>query len=193
MMDFIIKTSYAAAELHGTAISNSSPTVKGFFDDNRVVIMSLTFCLSFITFLWQIYKHFKDRSDRKKEYGLSIEEGYWHQSVVLPLFVDKFVLYITQWVDMINNPNKTIDEIRDNFKKEIRELTSRTQFLCTVDQKARENIRTELDGIEDCITCYLSDIKESTDNKRTPPNDKVFSKVEMILKELMKDHQRFSK
>lgn len=130
-------------------------------------------------------KHFQDRKEHK--------EGYWHQSVILPLFIDKFVLNIAQWIDVINNPDKSsIDGIRDNFKKEIRELTSRTRLLCTVTEQAREQIRTHLDDIEESITCYLSDIKESTDNKKSPPNDKVFAKVEAILKELMQDHPRFN-
>jgi hypothetical protein len=74
---------------------------------------------------------------------------------------------ITHWIEAINNPDKSVNEIRDNFKKDIRELISRTRFLCTVDEHARENIRTLLDEIEDCITCYLSEFRESANNKKT--------------------------
>ncbi|MDD5461983.1 MAG: hypothetical protein PHG00_10200 [Methylococcales bacterium] len=64
--------------------------------------------------------------------------------------------------------------------------------MCTVEEQVRKNIRELLDDIEDCITCYLSDIKESGDNKKSPPTDKVLAKVEAILKELMQDHQRYN-
>ena len=192
-MDFFIKTSHAAAELKDKVISNSSTNVEGFFDDPRIMIMFLSLILSVVSLGWQIKKHYQDKSDRKKDFALSIKEGYWHQSVVLPLFVDTFVLNVTQWIDVIDNPDRSsIDEIRDSFKKDIRELTSRTRLLCTVEENVKIKIRELLDGIEDCITCYLSDIKESTDSKKLSPNDKVFAKVEEILKELMNDHQRFN-
>ncbi|MDD5461984.1 MAG: hypothetical protein PHG00_10205 [Methylococcales bacterium] len=120
-MDFFIKASYAAGELKDKAISNSPITVQAFFDDNRIVIMSLSLFLSVIVFGWQIYKHFQDKSDRKDDYALSIKEGYWHKSVVLPLFVDKFASSITEWIDAINNPDKSsVEKIRDDFKKTLR-------------------------------------------------------------------------
>jgi hypothetical protein len=184
-MDFFIKAGYAAAQLQAEATSNSLTTAEGFFDDPRIWIMFLSLILSVVSLGWQIKKHVQDRKEHK--------ENYWHQSVILPLFIDKFVLNVAQWIDVINNPDKSsIDVIRDNFKKDIRELISRTRLLCTVEEQAREKIRTLLDDIEESITCYLSDIKESTDNKKSPPNDKVFAKVEAILKELMQDHQRFN-
>lgn len=184
-MDFFIKASYAAA-------TQSPPATGAFFDEYRVVIMSLSLLLSVIVFIWQIIKHFQDKKANKKSYSLSIAEGYWHQSVVLPLFVDKFVSSVTQWIDEINKPNKSNDEIigiRDSFKKDIRELNSRTQLLCTVEEQARTNIRAQLEDIEDSVISYLS---EASDNKKEPPNDKVFKKSEAIFKELMNDHQRFN-
>ncbi len=192
-MDFFIKASYAAAQLQDKVISNGSTTEEGFFDEYRIWIMSLSLILAVVSLGWQIFKYLQDRRDHKKDYALSINEGYWHQSVVLPLFIEKFVSSVTQWIDVINNPDKSVDEIRDGFKKDIRELTSRTQLLCTVNEQARENIRTLLDDIEDCITRYLSDIKESANSKESPPKDKIFAKVEAILKELMQDHQRFNR
>lgn len=192
-MDFFIKASNAAAQVQDKAISNSSTTAEGIFDEYRIWIMSLSLILAVVSFVWQIFKHFQDRKERKNDHALSIKEGYWHQSVVLPLFVDKFVSSVTQWIDVTNNPDKPVEEIRDNFKKDIRQLISRTRLLCTVEEQARTNIREFLDDIEDCITRYLSDIKESADNKGSPPNDKVFAKVEAILKELMQDHQRYKR
>lgn len=193
-MDFFIRAGYAAEQLQNKAMSDSESVTESFFDDYRVLIMSLSLLLSLIVFGWQIYKHFHDKKTSKKDYALSIEDGYWHQSVVLPLFVDKFVSSITQWVDAISSPDKlSVDEIRDNFKKDIRELASRTQLLCTVKEQARANILMRLEEVEDCITCYLSDIKESPDNKKSPPNNKVFEKAEAIFKELMQDHQSFNR
>lgn len=193
-MDFFIKSSYTAAQ--ETSDSSTVAFFDAFFDDHRVMIMSLSLLLSFIVFGWQIFKHFQDKKDDKRSYGLSIQEGYWHKSVVLPLFVDKFVSSITEWTDDINSPNKSVDrinEIRNKFKKDKRELSSRTKLLCTVEDQVKENIRKHLDEIEDSIIRYLSDIQLSPDDQTTLPNQKIFENAEAIFKELMQDHQRFNK
>ena len=79
-MDFFIKAGYAAAQLQDEATSNSLTTAEGFFDDPRIWIIFLSLILSVVSLGWQIKKHFQDRKEHK--------EGYWHQSVILPLFID---------------------------------------------------------------------------------------------------------
>ncbi|WKJ91333.1 hypothetical protein QZJ86_04180 [Methylomonas montana] len=119
-------------------------------------------------------KYDLDKADKESEYLTSISDKYWHQSVILPLFIDKFVSSITSWIDDINTLEKCdhntgklstkIDEIRDGFKKDITQLIYRTQLLCAVEEQVRVNVREKLDEIEDCITRYLSDKKEKTYN-----------------------------
>ncbi|SHN92448.1 hypothetical protein BHECKSOX_860 [Bathymodiolus heckerae thiotrophic gill symbiont] len=136
------------------------------------------------------------RTERKIDHYISIKEDYWHKSVILPMFIDKFVYSVTNWITSINELNAKdikIEKTRDNFKKDIRELCSRTHLLCTVDENVRENIRIYLDEIKDCVTAHLSNLKEgiTVNNGGSSINEKILIKIEEILKELMNDHNSF--
>lgn len=200
-MDFLIKSSLVAPEIQNEfQKSIDSPNLlEGFFDDYRLLIMSLALLLSVINIIWQIRTHYKEkkehRTERKEDRYLSIKEDYWHKSVILPMFIDKFVISITNWINTINelkdNETQAIEKTRDSFKSDIRELCSRTHLLCTVNENVREKIRTSLDEIEDCVTAHLSDLKEETmSDKSSSINEKILIKVEQILKELMQDHHQ---
>lgn len=187
-MDFFIKASYAG----DLAIQSNDVS---FIDDHRVIIMSITLVISIMSFCWQLVKHFKlDKSEKINTYQLDIREGYWHQSILLPLFVDKFVENITKWVDDINLSNDLAGvDRRDNFKKEIVELQSRTQLLCTVNETARNNINDKLDNIEDIINSYLYNSSNISESEILKVKSKIFSNAEDIIKELMDDHQRLDR
>jgi hypothetical protein len=195
-MDFFIKASHAATDVSEKLASTCGDRVECFFDDNRVIVMLLSFLVACAA-LFVSYKSYKWQINK---YNLDQKDGYWHQSVVLPLFVDKFVLSITKWVDDISSLEKAkdtidlpaaINQVRDEFKKEISQLASRTQFLCTVEGETRTQICNRLDEIEDCITRYLSDAKE-TNNFYNPPHGKIFEKSSDIFEALIADHKKFN-
>lgn len=200
-MDFIFKSVYAATQQINDLPSADS-TTKSFteiMDEYRLWIMLAALILSLISLGWQIFKAIYDNKKENKirieNLKLSINEDFWHKSVVLPVFVDKFVESISSWIQMLDNctPDK-INEIRSAFLKDKRELSSRTRLLCTVNELSRKNIREHLDEIEDSVIAYLYHLQTNSDNNSNKPsfNDKIYIKVESIFQELIQDHHQLA-
>lgn len=198
-MDFILKSAYAAAEKINDIPSSVEPINKSFvetIDEYRLWIMFISLIIALISLGWQVGKHILDNKKESKkrieDKNLSIDEGFWHKSVILPVFVDKFVESISNWTDMLNNcTNEKVDETRDAFIKEKRELSSRTRLLCTVNESSRENIRGYLDDIEETVMAHLFSISKNDNNSKSL-NDRIYINVEKIFKELIKDHHQLA-
>ena len=194
ILDFLVSASYADG---GTPIAVSY--TEGVFDA-RTIIMGISLLVSFLALFiafkslnWQKHKQYIDQT-------LAVNDKYWHQSVVLPLFINRFSINVAEWLDGIDELENTsensglsltIDNLRDKLKKDIRQLTLRTHLLVTVQEAVRTQILEELDDIEDCVTRYLSDLKENRKIKELP-NTKIVVRSRNIFALLMKDHNQLN-
>jgi len=203
--------------LNATPIKSSSH-IADAIGDPRIQIMWCSLVVSILAFvisaisLWLHHRKYSlEKSYRKIDKELSVEDQYWHRSVILPYFVDKLLECVDVWIEKVKNVSSIqepiddsiysdrIDLLRDSIKRDLRQLCSRTKLLCTSTEETRSGIRNSLDEIEDilfsCLLTHKSNIqKKGSENfsYATTVDDKVLQKVNNILQCLISQHKNMN-